>query len=326
MTSKDIKIYRLKNEAGTILEILNLGAAVFSLKLKDPKGNFINVVVGPKNKEDYITEEYLQKNMGFGASIGRYAGRISQGKFKLDNKDYQLYENNGVHLHGGERGLQHKIWQKHSETTGKNPSIILYCNSEDGEEGYPGNLNVQVQYTLTEENKLEIVYTASTDKRTIVNLTNHTYFNLSGEGSIKDHELYINADQILEVDERLRPTGILRSLNSELKNFSSSKRIGNTFVDDTFILKEGRIKAKVYDPDANLEMVFKTNQPAVVVFIPKNLPTNWKYNTSIAQEFPSICLEAQNFPDAPNHSHFPSAVLEPGETYYNKISYTFSFK
>jgi len=326
MTSKDIKIYRLKNEAGTILEILNLGAAVFSLKLKDPKGNFINVVVGPKNKEDFITEEYLQKNMGFGASIGRYAGRISQGKFILDNKDYQLYENNGVHLHGGERGLQHKIWQKHSETTGKNPSIILYCNSEDGEEGYPGNLNVQVQYTLTEENKLEIVYTASTDKRTIVNLTNHTYFNLSGEGSIRDHELYINADQILEVDERLRPTGNLRSLNSELKNFSSSKRIGNTFVDDTFILKEERIKAMVYAPDANLEMVFKTNQPAVVVFIPKDLPTNWKYNTSIAREFPSICLEAQNFPDAPNHSHFPSAVLQPGETYSNKISYTFSFK
>lgn len=326
MTSKDIKIYRLKNEAGTILEILNLGAAVFSLKLKDPKGNFINVVVGPKNKEDYITEEYLQKNMGFGASIGRYAGRISQGKFKLDNKEYQLYETNGIHLHGGERGLQHKIWQKHSETTGKNPSIILYCNSEDGEEGYPGNLNVQVQYTLTEENKLEIVYTARTDKRTIVNLTNHTYFNLSGEGSIKDHELYINADQILEVDERLRPTGNLRSLNSELKNFSSSKRIGNTFVDDTFILKEGRIKAMVYAPDANLEMVFKTNQPAVVVFIPKDLPTNWKYNTSIAREFPSICLEAQNFPDAPNHSHFPSAVLQPGETYSNKISYTFSFK
>lgn len=326
MTSKDIKIYRLENEAGTILEILNLGAAVFSLKLKDPKGNFINVVVGPKNKEDYITEEYLQKNMGFGASIGRYAGRISQGKFKLDNKDYQLYENNGVHLHGGKLGLQHKIWQKHSETTGNNPSIILNCNSEDGEEGYPGNLNVQVQYTLTEENKLEIVYTARTDKRTIVNLTNHTYFNLSGEGSIKDHELYINAAQILEVDERLRPTGILRSLNSELKNFSSSKRIGNTFVDDTFILKEGRIKAMVYAPDAKLEMVFKTNQPAVVVFIPKNLPTNWKYNTSIAKEFPSLCLEAQNFPDAPNHSHFPSAVLEPGETYYNKISYTFSFK
>jgi len=325
MTSEDLQLYKLTNAAGTELEILNLGATVFSLKMKDGNGDFLNVVVGPKYKEDYISEAYLQENMCFGASIGRYAGRISEGKFELENTKFQLYQKDGVHLHGGKQGLQHKIWEVKSQTTGENPSITLNCFSVDGEENYPGNLKVEVCYTLTEENELKIEYSAEADKRTILNLTNHTYFNLNGERSIADHELQINAAKILEVDEKLRPTGIIRDLRAEPKNFSNSKKIKNINVDDTFVLdKHNDISARVYSSKSKIEMVLKTNQPAVVTYIPKNLPDHWNYNTKISKEFPSICLEAQNYPDAPNHANFPSAILNLGQTYSNKISYKFN--
>ncbi len=325
MFTEDLQLFTLTNTAGTSLEILNLGATIFSLKIKDAEGNLINVVVGPKNKEDYVTEEYRQKNMCFGASIGRYAGRISEGEFILDGKALKLFQKNGVHLHGGKKGLQHKVWDMISQTKGANPSIRLSCSSKDGEEGYPGNLNVEVFYTLTEENELKIEYTAKSDKQTIINLTNHTYFNLNGEGSVKDHKLQINAPKILEVDKKLRPTGIIRELREEPKNFSNSKKIENIQVDDTFVLnKFDDIDARVYSAKTNIEMILKTNQPAVVIFIPKHLPDKWEYNTNISDEFPSICLEAQNFPDAPNHANFPSAILNAGESYSNKISYKFN--
>ena len=326
MTSKEIQIYKLINTAGTTLEILNLGASVFSLKMNDSEGNLINIVVGPEKKEDYITEEYLQENMCFGASIGRYAGRISEGEFILDGKALKLFQNDGVHLHGGKQGLQHKVWDMISLTKGANPSISLSCSSKDGEEGYPGNLYVEVCYTLNEENELKIEYTAESDKKTIVNLTNHTYFNLNGVGSVEDHELQINAAKILEVDAKLRPTGVLRTLNLETeKNFSFSKKIENIQVDDTFVLdKLDDIDARVYSAKTKIELILKTNQTAVVIFIPKNLPDYWHYNTKIDKEFPSICLEAQNYPDAPNHANFPSAILDAGNTYSNKISYKFN--
>ena len=140
MNSEELQLYKLTNTKGTQLEILNLGATVFSLRIKDGNNNIVNVVVGPKNKEDYVSKAYFDENMCFGASIGRYAGRISEGKFELDNTQFQLFQKDGVHLHGGRRGLQHKIWEVKSQTTGNNPSITLNCFSVDGEEGYPGNI------------------------------------------------------------------------------------------------------------------------------------------------------------------------------------------
>ncbi|WP_034886173.1 aldose epimerase family protein [Gillisia sp. JM1] len=325
MFTEDLQLYKLTNAAKTTLEILNLGATIFSLKIKDAEGNLINVVVGPKNKEDYVNEEYRQKNMCFGASIGRYAGRISEGEFILDGKALKLFQKNGVHLHGGKKGLQQKVWDMISQTKGANPSIRLSCSSKDGEEGYPGNLNVEVFYTLTEENELKIEYTAKSDKQTIINLTNHTYFNLNGEGSVKDHKLQINAPKILEVDSKLRPTGVIRDLISEEKDFLVSKRIKNINVDDTYVLNQhNNIAARIYSSKSKIEMILKTNQSAVVTFIPVQLPDHWEYNTKISKKFPSFCLEAQNFPDAPNHSNFPSSILNAGETYLNKISYKFN--
>jgi len=326
MNSEDLQLFTLTNKAGTILEILNLGAAIFSLKMKSYKGDLINVVVGPKHKEDYLSKEYLQKNMCFGASIGRYAGRISEGEFLIDGKVFKLYQENGVHLHGGFRGLQHKIWKVENLTKGSNPSINLSCFSEDGEEGYPGNLKVQVIYTLTEDNELIIEYQAETDKPTAVNLTNHVYFNLSGKGSVSDHELFIAAEAVLEVDKKLRPSGNYCSILNVNKDFSTSKKIGNNLLDDTFVFNSDQEKAKVRltSAETGIELTVKTDQPAAVVYVPKNLPDSWEYQTELASQSPSICLELQNFPDAPNHGNFPNSILTPNEKYINKS--TFQFK
>jgi len=324
ITSEDLKIYTLTNKKGTRLKILNLGATIFSLLIKDKNGKEVNVVVGPKNPEDYISAEYLNENRCFGASIGRYAGRISNGGFELEGKRYSLFQKNGVHLHGGFRGLQHKIWNLETENNTMNSSITLSCFSEDLEEGYPGNLKIEVKYTLSENDELQIEYSATTDKKTPVNLTNHTYFNLNGKGSVSDHQLCINAGNILQVDQNLMPTGKLLPLEDHPKNFSEAKEIQHLEVDDTFVLeKDKKIAAIVYSFQTGIEMQVITNQPAVVVYIPKHLPEIWEYQTKISSKFPSICLETQNYPDAPNHTNFPSAILNPGETYLNKSQFIF---
>jgi len=325
--SENLKLYTLTNKNGTRLKILNLGATVFSLQIKDKNGKNVNVVVGPKTPEDYISSEYLDENKCFGASIGRYAGRISNGKFELEGKKYSLFQKNGVHLHGGFRGLQHKIWNLETENKTMDPSITLSCFSENLEEGYPGNLKIQVKYSLSENDELQIEYSARTDKKTPVNLTNHTYFNLNGKGSVSDHQLCMNAGNILEVDEKLMPTGKLLLLEDHPKNFSEAKEIQNTEVDDTFVLgNDKEFAAILYSAQTGIEMRLITNQPAVVVYIPKHLPEIWEYQTKISSEFPSICLETQNYPDAPNHKNFHSAILNPGETYLNKSQFQFRIK
>lgn len=318
---KDLQIYELENKKGMKLRLLNLGAAVFQLLVKDHKGDLIDVAVGSKDPETFLTTLYEEKNRCFGASVGRYAGRISNGRFQLQGKEYQLSEKNGVHLHGGNRGLQHKLWNLEEETQ---DSLILSCNSEDGEEGYPGKLKVMVIYTLTEDNELIVEYTATTNKATPVNLTNHTYFNLNGGKDITDHELFLDAEKILKVDEKLRPTGEFISLGTHKKNFSSSRPIGMTEVDDVYILKkQNPVAAGLFAPQTQIGLQISTNQPAVVVYIPKNLPELWEYKTE-PTDFPSVCLEAQNFPDAPNQANFPSAILEPGEEYTSHTVFQFT--
>jgi aldose 1-epimerase len=320
---EDLEIFDLENSSGTKLRILNLGATVFQLLIKDKNGNLVDVAVGPKNPETFITTIYEDENRCFGASVGRYAGRISNGRFEMDGKVYQLSEKDGVHLHGGHRGLQHKLW-KLEEQSGN--SLAFSCFSEDGEEGYPGDLKVKVRYSLTELNELVVDYTAITNKATPVNLTNHTYFNLNGSRDITDHELFLDSEKILQVDEKLRPTGDFVSLGAHKKNFSPSKPVGMTEVDDVYVLrKEQPEAARLFAPQTGLEMKISTNQPAVVVYIPKELVQLWEYKTQLTN-FPSICLEAQNFPDAPNHKEFPSAILNPGEEYLNHTVFHFALR
>ncbi|HSI71275.1 MAG TPA: aldose epimerase family protein [Gillisia sp.] len=320
---EDLKIYELENSNGMKLRILNLGASVFQLLIKNKKGKLIDVAVGPKNPETFLTAQYEDENRCFGASVGRYAGRISNGRFELDGKEYLLSEKNGVHLHGGHRGLQHKLWKLEEQAEN---FLVLSCFSEDGEEGYPGDLEVKVKYSLTELNELIIDYTAYTNKATPVNLTNHTYFNLNGEQDITDHELFLDSEKILQVDEKLRPTGNFVSLGTHKKNFSPSKPVGMTEVDDVYVLrKEKPEAARLFAPQTGIEMKVSTNQPAMIVYIPKELLQLWEYKTG-HKEFPSICLEAQNFPDAPNHEKFPSSILKPGEEYLNHTVFQFSLK
>ncbi|MBZ9730020.1 galactose mutarotase [Salegentibacter sp. JZCK2] len=322
---EDLKTLSLVNNKGSELEVLNFGAAVLSFKIKDKSGEIINVVVSPR-AEDFVTSAYKEHNKCFGASVGRYAGRISKGQFKLDETTYKLFEQDDVHLHGGNYGFQYKIWEIVEETSAPNPSVKLSYFSKDGEESYPGNLEVEVKYILTENNELLIEYSAKTDKKTVVNLTNHTYFNLNGGGSISDHFLKISAEKILEVDKNLLPTGNLTKLKKNPKNFSESKLIGNRNLDDTFVLKseKDQVAARLFAPLTGIKMEVRTNQKALVTYAPENLPEDLNYHTEIAEQYPSLCLEAQNFPDAPNFRNFPKAVLKPGEQYYNSISYKFS--
>lgn len=319
-----LEIHTLKNGKGTEMGVLNLGASLFNFRILDKNGIIVNTIVGPNEKEVYASEIYIKENKCFGASIGRYAGRISGGDFLLDGEVYYLFQNKGVHLHGGFRGLQHKIWKVQELKNGDNPSIKLSCFSEDGEEGYPGNLQVEATYTLTEENELIIEYKAETDKRTPVNLTNHSYFNLSGRGSVSDHELFISSDTLLEVDEKLRPSGKFWSLKNNEKNFQSSKKIGKTQLDDTFVFNSNQEKVKLFSKDTGIELSVRTNQPAAVVYIPSDLPAAWDYQTEIASQSAAICIELQNFPDAPNHKNFPNSILAPNEKYFNRSSFQFN--
>ncbi|WP_372920051.1 aldose epimerase family protein [Salegentibacter sp.] len=324
VTKEDLKIIQLVNGQENKLEILNYGASILSFTIPDKKGILTNVIVSPK-AEEYISPVYKNHNKCFGASVGRYAGRISGGKFKLDGQTYELQQKNGVHLHGGDYGFPYRIWKLEEQTSGENPSVKLSYLSEDGEEGYPGNLRTEVRYTLTEENEILIEYTASTDKKTVINLTNHAYFNLNGEGSVSDHFLQISAKKLLMVDDKMLPTGDLVKLKEHPKNFIESKLIGNRALDDSFVLdnEKNENAAVLFAPLTGIKLELQTNQPALVAYAPEELPDDLDYKTRISKKYPSICLEAQNFPDSPNFRNFPSSVLKPGEKYYNKISLKF---
>lgn len=325
LNSKDLQFFNIKNSKNTSLSILNYGAAIFSLKIQNKNNESTNIIVSPKNPEDYLKDSYKEHNKCFGASIGRYAGRISEGEFPLNGKSYQLYQQNGVHLHGGKEGFQYKLWHLEEIKEGKNPIIKLSYLSEDGEEGYPGNLKVTVTYTLTENDELIIEYSAETDKETVINLTNHAYFNLNGGGEISNHILQIQAEKILEVNEQQLPTGKFVNLDSHAKNFQQKREIGALNLDDTYVLDpEIKSAASLYSPESGIKMQVKTNQPAIVAYAPEELPSNWEYQTSISKENPSICLETENFSDAPNHPNFPSSILKPREIYKNRSVFNFS--
>ncbi|MGB7784726.1 MAG: aldose epimerase family protein [Salinimicrobium sp.] len=326
--TEQLQLLSLKNSRNTELKILNFGASIFSLEFQK-QDKKINVVVGPKRPEDYLTASYHKRGKFFGSSIGRYAGRISKGKFEIDGESYSIYTEEGVHLHGGKYGFTYKFWKVEEVTKGEDPSVLLSYLSRDGEEGYPGNLQVWVRYTLTEDDRVKIDYSAETDKKTIVNLTNHTYFNLQGEGDVTKHLLQLKADRMLEVDEKLIPTGDLLQVEGSDKDFQKAKAVDNVFLDTAFAFSDpaaGSEKIVLQSPKSGISMKVFTSQPAVVVYVPKDLPSKWEYSTNIAAHRQAICLESQNFPDAPHHRAFPSAILNPGEKYRNSSIWEFNIQ
>ena len=286
------------------LIVLDYGAIIQKLLVKDKNGNSFNAVVGHN-----LANDYLKDSNCLGASVGRYAGRISDGRFELDRESYDLYVEKGVHLHGGKLGFSKKYWTFEAVDHGREPFVKLSYLSKHLEEGYPGNLKTTVTYQL-KENTLKIIYKATSDRTTVVNLTNHSYFRLDDASDINNYQLQLNCPDYLETYDNLLPTGKLLPVKGTKYDFLNSKPIGKKRLDTPFVLDlMTDIAAKLSSKKSGIGLEVSTNQPAVVVYTP--------------QAFPAICFETQNFPDAPNHEHFPSSVLRPGQTYTNKSVFKF---
>ena len=331
--------YTLKNSNGMEVSIISYGGIITSWKTKDRDGNYRDIVLGFNNLSDYETISPY-----FGALIGRYGNRIREGKFSLDGVEYNLAVNNGEnHLHGGLKGFDKVIWDVEEEVNDKSASLILRYTSSDMEEGYPGNLDVKVTYTLNNDDELRVRYEAETDKKTVVNLTQHSYFNLSAGLSrdILSHEITINSDSYLPVDQTLIPTGELRDVGGTPFDFRESKSIGDdinnedkqlTFgngYDHCWVLNnqdEGiRLVATAYDPVSGRLLEVSSDQPGIQFYSGNFLDGTLESKDGAKYEFRSgFCLETQHYPDSPNQESFPTVILNPGEKYDTKTIFKFS--
>jgi aldose 1-epimerase len=333
---KDVYLYTLTNRSGMEVAISNYGATVVSLKVPDRQGKLADVVLGCDTLAGYESKE----NPYFGAVIGRYANRIANGQFTLDGKTYQVPKNDGPNsLHGGTIGFNKRLWQVR-EAAGDH--ITLHYLSPDGEEGYPGNLNVTVTYTLAPDNALRIDYTATTDKDTVLNLTNHSYFNLAGQGSgdILKHELMLKADRFTPVSKTLIPTGELRSVAGTPFDFRRPAAIGARINDKNQQLEFGRgydhnwvlnnsgklaLAARVTEPFSGRVLEVLTDQPGIQFYSGNFLDGTIKgKDGKVYGHRYALCLETQHFPDSPNHANFPSTELKPRQTFRSTTVYRFS--
>lgn len=286
------------------LIVLDYGAVIQKLLVKDNEGRYTNVVVG----YDYPSK-YHQDEVSLGACVGRYAGRIGNGGFTLDGKEYSLPSKNGIHLHGGKEGFGKKTWKIEEVNHGDEPFVRLSYLSKHLEEGYPGNLKVFVTYQL-KNNELYITHEATTDFSTVVNLTNHSYFKLDTENSIDHYFLKLNCPKVVETNTNLLPTGRITPIKDTKFDFYSERQIGPTRFDTPFATdNDTSFAAMISSKKSGISMEVSTNQRGMVVYTPQNSP--------------SICFETQNFPDAPNHPHFPNSVLRPSETYRNASIFKF---
>lgn len=335
-----IQLYTLKNAGGMEVKISNYGAVVTSIKVPDRNGNMADIALGYNDVSGYMNA--VDKPY-FGAVVGRYGNRIAKGLFSIDGTDYELATNNGKnHLHGGVIGFDKVVWD--AEIAGPNSLRLSYL-AKDMEEGYPGNLQVAVTYTLTDDNELRIDYLATTDKKTPVNLTNHTYFNLKGdgEGTILGHELMLNADTFTPVDEGLIPTGELRPVKGTPFDFTVAKPIGRDVgqqnqqleygmgYDHNWVLNKGNdgmtLAATVYEPTSGRFMEVFTEEPGIQFYGGNFLDGRLKGKSGKTYVHRGgFCLETQHFPDSPNQPQFPSTILELGQKYKTTTVYKFSAK
>ena len=310
------------------VQITNYGGAIRSITVPDRHGDFGDVVLG----FDTLTE-YVKNLRYFGALIGRFANRIAQGKFTLNGVTYQLVQNNGPnHLHGGIKGFHKVVWQVQEAIEDQRAVLRLRYLSKDGDEEYPGNLEANVTYSLSANGELQLDYHAVTDKPTIINLTNHSYFNLAGSGTILNHELQLNANAFTPVDPTLIPTGEIDDVDETAMDFTRAKPIGARIedpyeqlafadgYDHNFVLNDFtglmRSAAFVYEPQSGRTLEILTTQPGIQFYSGNFLDGTLEGKYGIVYEKRSgFCLETQHFPDSPNHSNFPSTVLEPGHEY-----------
>ena len=332
-----VRAYPLTNKNGLKMKVTNFGGRIISLWVPDRRGALGDVVLGYDS-----ASQYLRGNPYFGATIGRFGNRIAKGKFTLAGQAYQLAVNNGENaLHGGPKGFHNVYWEAMKDSTSTNRLELSYF-SKSGEEGYPGNLKVRLIYTLTDDNELVIDYSATTDKTTIVNLTHHSYFNLAGEGQgdILNHSLMISADSYTPVDKGLIPTGKLRKVEGTPFDFRQPHKIGQHIdakdeqlrfgkgYDHNWMLnkkdKSLTLAARITEPLTGRVMEVWTTEPGIQFYSGNFLNGKDQGKGGKRYEFRSaFCLEAQHFPDSPNHPDFPSTVLKPGEKYGQKTVYKF---
>ncbi|MFR9725185.1 aldose epimerase family protein [Streptomyces sp. MS19] len=327
------------SRGGTLLKVLSYGGIVQTLEVRDRRGERANVSLGFASLEPYLTLSPY-----FGALIGRYGNRIAAGRFTLDGRTYSLPVNNGPNsLHGGNQGFDKHVW--HVEPTGP-ASLALTRTSPDGEEGYPGALDVRVDYSLTDDGALRIDYRATTDAPTVVNLTNHTYWNLAGEGSgtALDHHVQLAASRFTPVDPTLIPTGDLAPVAGTPFDFRRAKPVGRDIrrsheqlrfgqgFDHNFVLDKGGTRrpeqfATVYDPSSGRTMTVSTTEPGVQFYTGNFLDGSFAGTSgSFYRQSDALCLETQHFPDSPNQPAFPSTVLRPGRTYRSSTVYAFGVR
>ena len=331
--SKKADLYTLINHSGITMKVTNYGGLITSLMVPDKNGNITDIVLGYDSLSGY-----LAKTPYFGALIGRYGNRIAKGKFELDGKQYILAKNDGPnHLHGGIKGFDKVLWEAEDFKTDSAVGLKLHYLSHDGEEGYPGNLDVTVTYTLTDNNTLVLDYTATADKSTPVNLTQHSYFNLAGKGDIKSHELMIAASKYTVVDSTLIPTGELRNVKGTPFDFTSSKPMGKDLLatggkpvgyDHNFVLDTKGITdlaVRVVEPGSGRILEVFTDQPGVQFYTGNFLDgTITGKSGSVYNQYNAFCLETQHFPDSPNQPSFPSTILKPGEKFHSTTVFKFS--
>jgi aldose 1-epimerase len=319
-----VKVFTLRNSKGMSAKVMTYGAIIMELNVPDRNGKFTNVLLHPAN-----CEEYLSGFPAAAAVIGRFANRIANASFTIDGREYKLAANNGRnHIHGGRKGFASVVWDAEALPSRSGESAVrLTYRSKDGEEGYPGNLTVHVTCTLTDKNEFRIDYEAATDKATVVNLTNHAYFNLSGAGDILDHELWLAADHYTPANDELIPTGEIASVKGTPLDFTRPTRIGARIdqlkpklngYDHNFVINGGGKSlvtcARLRDPKSGREMEVRTTQPGVQLYTGNHVNHR------------GVCLETQHYPDSPHRPEFPQVVLRPGEKFSSTTVFAFNAK
>jgi aldose 1-epimerase len=337
---RPVDLYTLTNGKGMEVAITSFGGAVVALKVPDRKGKVDDVVLGYDNLEGYVSDKAF-----LGALIGRYGNRIAHGKFVLDGITYTLPKNDGDNtLHGGPEGFNKRVWKAKDVSSKEGQALELTYLSTDGEAGFPGNLAVKVVYTLTNQNELILAYSATTDKDTVVNLTNHSYFNLAGQGSgdILNQKLMMRGNRLVVVDSSLIPTGELRPVKGSPFDFTHETAIGarieegdpqlkighgydHTWVLDTPTKSTPALAAEAYEPNSGRVLQVLTTEPGVQFYTGNFLDgTIHGKGGKVYKRRYAFCLETQHFPDSPNHPVFPSTVLKPGQTYATTTIFKFS--
>ncbi len=339
--NKKVDLYSFKNENGMQVDIINYGGIITSLKVPDKNGETENIVLGYSKLKDYINE-----NPYFGSIIGRYGNRIAKGKFNLNGNQYTLATNNDEnHLHGGNIGFDKVIWDAETKINSNSSSLILKYLSRDMEEGYPGNLYTTVTYKITNDNSVEIKYEAQTDKTTVINLTQHSYFNLSGDfnQSILNHKVKINANQFLPVNKSLIPTGNKLNVSMTPFDFRNYKKIKKDINADDLQLNYGngydhcwvlndykngyRLVASAFHEESGRLMEVYSDQPGLQFYTGNFLDGSLPQKEEGFYNFRSgFCMETQHFPNSPNQTDFPSVTLNPNEKYNSKTTYKFKIK